>query len=113
MTEKRSIDPERPHADKPFDRDEGTFGQDYHRKDEAASADAMPAGSVAPRRSQVDADDTPVPDDNGRRASFDPETGEVRGSGAGAGGGNAGEDLATDAAGGDGFPQTGTGSRRP
>ena len=45
-----------------------------------------------------------IPPDNGRRATIDPRTGEVHGSGSGAGGGNPGEDFASDAAGGDGYP---------
>nr|WP_165388420.1 hypothetical protein [Sphingomonas populi] len=48
-----------------------------------------------------------IPPDNGKRASFDPVTGAVHGSGSGAGGGNAGEDFDSDAATGDGFPLTG------
>lgn len=57
--------------------------------------------------------DKDLPPDAGRRASFDPKTGEVHGSGAGAGGGNPGEDYDSDPAAGDGFPQTGKGSRQP
>ncbi|MCU6453446.1 hypothetical protein LPN01_05080 [Sphingomonas sp. A2-49] len=52
-------------------------------------------------------DDADIPPDNGRRASIDPRTGEVHGSGSGAGGGNPGEDFASDAAGGDGYPVDG------
>lgn len=48
-----------------------------------------------------------LPPDNGRRASVDPVTGEVHGSGAGAGGGQPGEDFDNDAATGDGYPLTG------
>lgn len=54
-----------------------------------------------------------LPPDAGRRASIDPKTGEVHGSGMGAGGGNPGEDYDQDPATGDGFPQTGKGSRQP
>ena len=54
--------------------------------------------------------DDVMPPDNGRRAFFDQKTGTVHGSGAGAGGGNPGEDFASDAAAGDGYPQTGRGS---
>jgi hypothetical protein len=107
MTEdKRTTDPER--ARKPaFDSDGGFSGQDYHLRDEQVSAAAMPAGSVAPRPSRVGGGDPAMPPDNGRRASFDPVTGEVRGSGAGAGGGNPGEDMESDGSGGDGKPITG------
>ena len=45
-----------------------------------------------------------IPHDNGVRASIDPVTGEVRGSGVGAGGGSAGEDFSSDSATGDGQP---------
>lgn len=48
-----------------------------------------------------------IPPDNGRRASIDPATGEVHGSGTGAGGGQPGEDFDSDAATGDGYPITG------
>lgn len=34
-----------------------------------------------------------IPPDNGKRASVDPKTGEVHGSGVGAGGGSPGEDM--------------------
>ena len=50
---------------------------------------------------------TAIPPDNGVRASVDPVTGEVRGSGVGAGGGSAGEDLSSDSATGDGPPDNG------
>ena len=46
------------------------------------------------------------PPDNGRHPSID-RRGQVHGSGAGAGGGQSGEDLDDDAAGGDGPPPTG------
>ncbi|MCW6534236.1 hypothetical protein [Sphingomonas lycopersici] len=48
-----------------------------------------------------------LPPDNGKRARVDPATGEVRGAGSGAGGGNAGEDFDSDPATGSGYPQTG------
>lgn len=104
--DKRPTDPER--ARRPaFDNDTGNSGQDYHRRDEQRLAADMPAGSVAPTSSHAPATDPDMPPDNGRRASFDPVTGEVRGSGAGAGGGNPGEDMESDGAAGDGAPITG------
>lgn len=100
------IDPQ--HQRKPaFDKESGKFGQGYTLEDERRLGAQMPAGSVAPRPSQVDDQDPGMPPENGRRASFDPVTGEVRGSGAGAGGGNPGEDMEADRAGGDGTPETG------
>lgn len=103
------VDPQ--HRRKPaFDRDEGHTGQGYHIDEERKLAAEMPAGSVAPKPSQVGPNDPPLPPDNGKRASFDPVTGEVRGSGAGAGGGNPGEDMEEDRAGGDGTPVTGHGT---
>ncbi len=45
-----------------------------------------------------------IPPENGRRASIDPVTGEVHGSGVGAGGASAGEDFDSDEASGDGMP---------
>ncbi|WP_174286340.1 hypothetical protein [Sphingomonas bacterium] len=50
---------------------------------------------------------TAIPPDNGTRASVDPRTGEVRGSGVGAGGGSSGEDPSSDSAAGDGQPANG------
>lgn len=79
----------------PFDRDEGYSGQGYHRDDEAALGRTEPAGSVTTKPS-VDSGGnagTSLPDDNGKRASVDPKTGEVHGSGAGAGGGNRGDEI--------------------
>ncbi|MGK6324912.1 hypothetical protein ACMGDM_17755 [Sphingomonas sp. DT-51] len=108
----RTADPE--HRRKPaFDKDEGLSGQGYARDDEARLGEQMPSGSVAPRASAVHESDPAVPPDNGRRASFDPVTGEVRGSGAGAGGGNPGEDFEEDRTGGDGQPLTGRGAGQP
>lgn len=97
-----------------FDHDDGYSGQDYHREREEAEGAKAPAGTVAARPADDDApsETNPgLPPEAGRRASFDPKTGEVHGSGMGAGGGNPGEDYASDPANGDGFPQTGKGSR--
>ncbi|MDR6789320.1 hypothetical protein J2Y58_002691 [Sphingomonas sp. BE138] len=99
------VDPQ--HRRRPaFDKDSGKFGQGYTLDDERRLGDEMPAGSVAPKPSQVPEGTT----DAGRRASFDPETGEVRGSGSSAGGGHDGEDPDADSAGGHGAPLTGKGS---
>jgi len=96
-----------------FDTPEGYSGQDYHRDREAAEGAKLPSGTVAARpHGAPPAHDKDLPPDAGHRASFDPDTGEVHGSGMGAGGGNPGEDYASDAAAGDGFPQTGKGSRQ-
>jgi hypothetical protein len=107
----RNIDPER--ARKPaFDNDRGYSGQDYDIREERRLAAEMPAGSVNAKPSSASADpDTPP--DAGRRASFDPVTGETRGSGTGAGGGNAGEDPDSDSAGGDGPVITGAQADKP
>ena len=96
-----------------FDTDKGYSGQDYTRDREAKEGAKAPSGTVAtrPGDSRPREAVTDLPPGAGRRASFDPETGEVHGSGAGAGGGNPGEDYDSDAASGDGFPQTGKGSR--
>ncbi len=94
-----------------FDKDEGKFGQGYSLEEERKLGEQMPAGSVAPAASRVTQDDPFMPPDNGKRASFDPATGEVRGSGAGAGGGNPGEDFEADRSGGDGTPLTGRNTR--
>lgn len=105
-------DPDPQHHRRPaFDKDEGKFGQGYSLEEERKLGAQMPAGSVAPRPSRVTDDNAAMPPDNGKRASFDPVTGEVRGSGAGAGGGNPGEDFEEDRAGGDGQPLTGRSTR--
>lgn len=87
----------------------GYSGQEYDSKD-FAGIRAMGARTEGPSSAEATADDR-LPPDNGRRAFFDEKTGAVHGSGAGAGGGNPGEDFASDSAAGDGFPQTGRGSR--
>jgi len=85
----------------------GYSGQEYDANnfaiDRALGESAAGSSSSSPR---------PVGDlpDNGRRAFFDQKTGEVHGSGAGAGGGNPGEDFASDPGAGDGFPLTGRAS---
>ncbi len=89
-----------------FDKDTGKFGQGYTLDDERKLAGDMPAGSVAARPSKL----APSEGDAGRRASFDPATGAVRGSGASAGGGHDGEDPSDDRAGGSGTPLTGVGT---
>ncbi|MEH3048526.1 hypothetical protein [Sphingomonas adhaesiva] len=102
-----------PHRRQPaFDKDDDHSGQNYHLDEERKLGEQMPAGSVAPRPSHLIDNDPALPPDNGRRASFDPATGEVRGSGAGAGGGNPGEDFEADRAGGNGQPLTGRTTRR-
>lgn len=82
----------------------GYSGQEYdsqaHASEKALDANAR-VGATAPTA------DGAIPPDNGKRASYDPTTGAVHGSGASAGGGNAGEDFDSDAATGDGFPLTG------
>lgn len=48
-----------------------------------------------------------LPPDNGKRPSID-RKGQVHGSGVGTGGGQQGEDMASDPAAGDGYPLTGS-----
>lgn len=86
----------------------GYSGQEYDANDFAADRASKQSAEV-PTHSTELADDR-FPSENGRRASFDERTGEVHGSGVGAGGGNPGEDFASDPAAGDGYPQTGHGS---
>src|ERR1700710_1322444 len=96
-----------------FDRDDGYSGQDYSAAREAEEGRKLPAGTVAAPPGDAPPPAKDLPPEAGRRAFFDPQTGEVHGSGAGAGGGNPGEDYDSDPAAGDGFPQTGKGSRQP
>ena len=94
---------------RPFDTSEGYSGQDYHIDQERAEARRDPSGQVNPRADRSAAANpagADIPPENGRRAFFDPETGEVHGSGAGAGGGNPGEDFDSDPQAGDGYPCT-------
>lgn len=103
MTER---DPNK-HARKPaFDNERGYSGQDYDLAEERRLAAQLPAGSVASAPSRVGGD----PRAAGRRASFDPVTGEVRGSGASAGGGSPGEDMNQGPGGGD---RTGAFAHKP
>jgi len=99
------IDPQH-HRRPAFDKDDGKTGQGYTLDEERRLAEQMPAGSVARRASRID-EDPQAALDAGRRASFDPETGAVRGSGAGAGGGHGGEDPDDDRVGGSGMPVSG------
>lgn len=93
------VDPERSHRPAPFDRASGYTGQGYSTADEHAMGAAMPSGTVAARPGEHVPDPSPMPPDNGQRASFDPATGAVHGSGSSAGGGNPGEGLDEDSTG--------------
>ena len=65
-----------------FDTDKGYSGQDYGRDREAKEGAKAPSGTVAARPGDAPPDDRQdLPPDAGRRASFDPKTGEVRASG--------------------------------
>lgn len=86
----------------------GYSGQEYDANDFAA--DRVSKQSAEVRTHSTEVADARFPSENGRRASFDERTGEVYGSGVGAGGGNPGEDYASDPAAGDGYLQTGRGS---
>ncbi|MFN3434148.1 MAG: hypothetical protein ACK4ZY_07080 [Sphingomonas sp.] len=107
-TDPNAVDPGRDRDGNPFDAATGLYGQEYHRDREAALGRQAPSGTVAARPGEPRPDDPDLPPDAGRRASFDPATGEVQGSGSGAGGGNPGEDFDSDAANGDGYPITGS-----
>ena len=105
------VDPERRTPHNPVDGEEGASGLGYTRKAERLEGERHPSGEVnaKPTAAAPDqADGTDLPPDNGRRASFDPHTGEVHGSGSGAGGGHRGEDFDSDSASGDGYPFTGS-----
>lgn len=108
MTDTAKVDPERNPAGQPFDRKDGFYGLDYDKEREAALGERLPSGTVAARPDEPGPPPDPaMPPENGRRASFDPATGAVHGSGSSAGGGNPGEDFASDAAAGEGYPITG------
>jgi hypothetical protein len=108
MPDSTRVDPERDTTGNPFDRNAGEYGLDYNKDREAALGRQAPSGTVAARPGDPHPPQDPnMPPDNGMRASFDPRTGAVHGSGSGAGGGNPGEDFSSDAAAGDGYPKTG------
>lgn len=96
------VDPERPREPKPFNQAQGYSGQEYHRDRETAEGDRSAEPAAPAPNGHPD-----LPPDNGARASIDRQTGEVSGAGVGAGGGQPGEDLSSDAATGDGYPITG------
>lgn len=81
-------------------------GEQYSIEGEEAAGRRQPSGHPLigdPARVDPSGDDAlgrDIPPENGRRASFDAKTGEVRGSGSGAGGGNEGEDLDEETSGG-------------
>lgn len=109
MSDTSKVDPERGRGGEPFDRDDGFYGLDYNKDREAALGRELPSGTVAARPGDPGPPQNPaMPPENGRRASFDPVTGAVHGSGSSAGGGNPGEDFASDSAGGAGYPITGS-----
>jgi len=107
---------EPPENGNPFDSAGGYSGQDYHVEREEAVGRQHPAGEVNPASDRKPAETGAghnIPEENGRRAYFDPDTGEVHGSGSGAGGGNAGEDFDSDAQAGSGYPRTGRADNLP
>lgn len=93
------VDPERSHRPAPFNRASGYTGEGYSAEDERQMGARAPSGTVAARPGERVPDPAPVPPDNGQRASFDPATGAVHGSGSGAGGGNPGEGFDEDSTG--------------
>ena len=96
------VDPERPRDANAFDQPDGYSGQGYTAGREIAEG-AAAADPVFRNRT----DDRDLPPDNGQRASVDPATGAVHGSGSGTGGGNPGEDLGEYSPSGDMYPVTG------
>jgi hypothetical protein len=96
------VDPERLRGANAFDQPTGYSGQGYTAGREIAEG---ARGADPAFREQVDGRD--LPPDAGHRAHVDPATGEVHGSGAGTGGGNAGEDFDQSGASGDSYPLTG------
>lgn len=103
------VDPQRAEPADASNNDVGISGTGYSLKSERAEGEKLSSGNVdahAPARSKQIVEDGARPD-AGRRASFDPKTGKVHGGGAGAGGGNPGEDFDSDPMSGDGYPLTG------
>jgi len=85
------VDPGRPEPRNSFDKPTGLSGQAYSRESEADEGRERPSGHplvgdttrVDPPNSDGSGRD--IPPENGRRASVDPLTGEVHGSGSGPG----------------------------
>jgi len=71
-------------SDNAFDTSVGYSGQEYNITRERAEGAKLPSGTVDPKAKGMADERTEreIPPDNGRRASFDPKTGEVHGSGA-------------------------------
>lgn len=107
MNERSTIDPDHGPRPDPIDTPGGVTDDGYAVRAEADMGRDNPSGTVDARPGDRHPPQNPaLPPENGRRASFDPRTGEVHGSGSGAGGGNPGEDFESDPAGGDGYPIT-------
>eukprot|EP01088_Endostelium_zonatum_P014985 TRINITY_DN3488_c0_g1_i1.p1 TRINITY_DN3488_c0_g1~~TRINITY_DN3488_c0_g1_i1.p1 ORF type:complete len:128 (-),score=17.53 TRINITY_DN3488_c0_g1_i1:303-686(-) len=105
MSDTPKVDPGRNSEGDPFDADTGFYGLDHNKDREAELGKQFPSGTVAAKPTDPGPPRDPaLPPENGRRASFDPNTGAVHGSGSSAGGGNPGEDFDSDSAGGEGYP---------
>ena len=105
------VDPERRKPHNAFDNEEGVSGTGYSPESEKREGQRHPSGEVNGGPTAALAaipEDADLPPENGKRASFDPRTGEVHGSGTGAGGGHRGEDFDSDSQSGDGYPFTGS-----
>jgi hypothetical protein len=92
-------------ASNPFNDLEGYSGQDYNRDKEVELARLDPAGRVHPdgeSRVTEGPDERDIEPENGRRASFDPVTGELHGSGS-----REGEEFDEGPKGGSGYKKTG------
>jgi hypothetical protein len=108
------VDPQRSEPRNAFDRSDGSSGQEYSSERALEEYGDSPVAPVhegglpkgtAARGGEEGAD---LPPDNGSRAWINQKTGEVHGSGAGAGGGNPGEDFDSDRQAGSGYPLTGS-----
>ena len=105
------VDPQRTRPLNAFDRSDGASGQEYtpeRARAEFGGGSAAPVHkSGLPDSGTTESAGADLPPDNGSRAWIDQKTGAVHGSGAGAGGGNPGEDFDSDRQGGSGYPLTG------
>jgi hypothetical protein len=82
----------------PFNSDNGYSGQEYDIARERAQGRTLPSGTVDPKAKGaiVEGERSKTAPDKGRRASFDPKTGEVHGSGAADGVGDGRQDFTND-----------------
>lgn len=97
-TRKEPLQPKARGGANAFDAPDGYSGQEYDLAREHAEGAKLPSGTVDPkaRGKRGHQQDSELPPDNGRRASFNPASGEVHGSGSTDGKGDGREGFSED-----------------